>query len=125
MHKQSTFSDMEFSREITASTMHLHVMSDDHFCAVFEIGGQIQGGIAGALKPTFFGGDKVAQDTWVFVNPFMRKYGIADSLISAFSAWAKSNGAKRCYIGSLAGTDTNPNALKGFECAGNVIMRKF
>lgn len=66
---------------------------------VAEVGGDLVGGLAGALTEQWFNNDLIAYDYCLFVEPSRRQGLIAVRLVLAFQEWAKIKGAKEIHMG--------------------------
>ena len=95
MHEASTFSTLDYDAEIVKATIG-RLINESQFVVVAEnINGEVVGGMAGQVVPSWFGKDSVANDMAIFISPGERGGLRAVQFIEAFTLWAKLAGAKQ------------------------------
>ncbi|CAJ0800794.1 hypothetical protein LMG18090_04047 [Ralstonia mannitolilytica] len=111
MHAESPrWSRLSFSRERAGETLHTLLTSDDGVVYVAERGGEIIGGIAGAIGPHWSSDDRLAREVSLFITKEARGSLAASRLIVALQAWAKLRGAIWTDVGTSTGLDPEVTA---------------
>lgn len=127
LHAESDeYRDIGYDRGKVAETM-AGLMQESGVIFLYVSGGEIIGGLAGALTEFWFSREKIAGDYSLFVHPDHRHGMIAVKLVLAFHAWAKMLGARQVKMGvttgiALDGTSNLYQSL-GMRHCGNLFVK--
>lgn len=107
MHAESRFAEFPLSESRTAETFARLMASDDGAVLVMEgEGGQIMGGVMGAVTDHWSLSIRVAGELAVFLTPEARRGTAAVRIVRAFEQWAAERGASTVDMGITTGVHT-------------------
>lgn len=102
MHQVTDYASLPYDQERAGQFM-ASLIGGAGVVFLAEIGGEVVGGIAGALGENWFNDERFAFEIAFFLDP-KRRHGItAMKLIRAFVRWAELRGAKRVEAGITTG----------------------
>ncbi len=103
MHAQSSYAPMNFDADTLKTTL-ADLMNKSQFVVVAEdTNGDVFGAMLGAVTPSWFGRDMVANDLALFVTRDALGSIAAVRLMTAFVQWARMAGAKQIRPGVTTG----------------------
>ncbi len=104
LHAESRYCTLSFSpTKVTDTFNSLIKGAGCVFVAEFE--GEILGGIAGWLSPTWYGVEQSLMEVALFVKPEHRQGAVAEKLILAFVNFGKSKGCALIQSGVVSGVE--------------------
>ncbi len=125
MHGSSTYASMDFDVDILKSTLTA-LMDKSQFVVVAEdTNREICGAMVGAIAPSWFGRDTVANDLALFVTRDARGSSAAVRLMKAFVQWALMAGARQIRPGVTTGDERAERLYErmGFaRCGASFVM---
>lgn len=125
MHQESSYAQLDYDDHIVASTM-ADLIDKKQFVVVAEdTNGQVVGGMAGSVDPTWFGNDSIATDLALFIAPEHRGGMLVVKLVKAFAQWARLAGAKQIRPGVTTGSEQAVALYErlGFQrCGATFVM---
>jgi GNAT superfamily N-acetyltransferase len=124
MHAESSYRDLRFDPGKVRSFMSGLIVTQ--YVRVYEKDGQLLGGMAGLITPTWFSDDLSATDIALMVSKEHRGSLIAVRLIKDFVRWATDRGATQIRPGVTTGAVGDAGArlyeALGFEAVGTTYV---
>lgn len=121
MHSETEYNSFDFSLDKSIEYVNKLINSGQF---VYVDSGVV---MLGTCSECWFGSDKVANDTLLYVSKDERGKGLAKKAVSEFIKWADAKGVKAVFLGHTTGV--NPEAFQelvkhsGFREAGAVFVR--
>lgn len=101
MHAESWYAYLPYDDEKIAATLE-HAMNGG-FLAVYEVDGELAGGMAGVCSEFWFCRELLAHDLALFVAPGRRGGMAAARLVQSFIVWARNAGAQEVSLAVSTG----------------------
>lgn len=105
MHAKSSYASMDFDVDVVKATLGGLIDKSQFVVLAEDKNGDVIGGMAGQVTPSWFGKDMVASDLALFVLEDRRGGLAACRLVQAFVQWARIAGAKQIRPGVTTGSD--------------------
>lgn len=125
LHATSDYSKMSFCPDKTGGFFH-ELINGQGVIFVAEAGGEIVGGMAGAVVDQWFSNELIAYDYSLFVEPSKRGGIHAVRLIQTFKEWARIKGATQIYMGIGTGVNVESTTRlyesQGLRNIGPLLM---
>jgi N-acetylglutamate synthase-like GNAT family acetyltransferase len=103
MHEASSFCTLDYDEDVVKTTFG-DLIDESQFVVLAEnINGEVIGGMAGRVTPSWFGKDSIANDIAIFITPDERGGLRAVQFVKAFVLWARLAGAKQVRTGVTTG----------------------
>lgn len=104
LHAESRYRTLSFSPTKVSDTFNT-LLKGAGCVFVAELDGEILGGIAGWLSPTWYGVEPSLMEVALFITPEHRHDDVAESLIMAFVNFGKSRGCTLIQSGVVSGVE--------------------
>lgn len=124
VHAETSFAPMTYDIDHVKETLS-GLIDKKQFVVVAEgKNGELIGGIAGYVVPSWFGPDLVANDLILAVHPDHRGGLLAAVLVRWFIRWAKLAGAKQIRPGVVSGCEVAEGLYSalGFRRCGSTFL---
>ena len=104
MHQESSFAPLDYDVDRVKETIGCLIDKNQFVVVVEDTNGEIVGVMAGMVEQSWFGGDMIANDLALFLDPAVRGGRLAFRLVAAWITWAKMAGAKQLRPGVVSGS---------------------
>lgn len=120
MHQESSFAPLDYDVDRVKETIGCLIDKNQFVVVVEDTNGEIVGGMAGMVEQSWFGGDMIANDLALFLDPAVRGGRLAFRLVAAWITWAKMAGAKQLRPGVVSGSKAAEEMYErmGFQKTG-------
>jgi hypothetical protein len=110
LHEESLFRDMEYSEDAVTALGHVAREDTEHYFlhVIVDVEQEVPVGMLLAmLTPTYFGGDRIANDLLLMIEPAHRGHcgSALKEITSRYRNWGFHKGAKRVYLASTTGIE--------------------
>ena len=126
MHQESSFAPLDYDVDRVKETIGCLIDKNQFVVVVEGTNGEIVGGMAGMVEQSWFGGDMIANDLALFLDPAVRGGRLAFRLVAAWITWAKMAGAKQLRPGVVSGSKAAEEMYErmGFQKTGATFCMK-
>ena len=126
MHQESSFAPLDYDVDRVKETIGCLIDKNQFVVVVEGKNGEIVGGMAGMVEQSWFGGDMIANDLALFLDPAVRGGRLAFRLVAAWITWAKMAGAKQLRPGVVSGSKAAEEMYErmGFQKTGATFCMK-
>ena len=126
MHQESSFAPLDYDVDRVKETIGCLIDKNQFVVVVEDTNGEIVGGMAGMVEQSWFGGDMIANDLALFLDPAVRGGRLAFRLVAAWITWAKMAGAKQLRPGVVSGSKAAEEMYErmGFQKTGATFCMK-
>jgi Acetyltransferase (GNAT) family len=119
------FREMDFDDDTLSATLRQVLDAPTGLLLVAERDGEIVGGVAAVLIPSWFGRDLTSCDLALFIRQDRRGGIAAVKLLERYASWAKARKAKPVLLGIMTGVNVEQTeklcARLGWRRAGVVM----
>ena len=120
MHQESSFAPLDYDVDRVKETIGCLIDKNQFVVVVEDTNGEIVGVMAGMVEQSWFGGDMIANDLGLFLDPKVRGGRLAFRLVAAWITWSKMAGAKQIRPGVVSGSKAAEEMYErmGFQKTG-------
>lgn len=120
MHQESSFAPLDYDVERVKDSIGGLIDKSQFVVVVEDTTGEIVGCMAGMVEQSWFGGDMIANDLALFLDPKVRGGRLAFRLVAAWITWSKMAGAKQIRPGVVSGSKAAEEMYErmGFQKTG-------
>lgn len=101
MHAESSFRGMAYDVDCVKETLGDLIDRKQFVVVAEDSAGEVVGGMAGMVTPSWFGTDTMACDLALYLAPEVRGGMVAYRLVKGFVDWARMAGAKQIRPGVI------------------------
>ena len=126
MHQESSFAPLDYDVDRVKETIGCLIDKNQFVVVVEDTNGEIVGVMAGMVEQSWFGGDMIANDLGLFLDPKVRGGRLAFRLVAAWITWSKMAGAKQIRPGVVSGSKAAEEMYErmGFRKTGATFCMK-
>jgi GNAT superfamily N-acetyltransferase len=122
MHADSMFRDYRLDPDkLIAQIQAAETRPDELYFRMAVANGEVFGGFYGMVTRMFFSDEKMGKDIGWWVKRTRRGSWAAFKLLAGFEEWARSKGAKKCFIGQTSEIDVE-RTTRLYELCGYRII---